>query len=97
MSPLYLSANQDGWPYVAASYSLRVIPWTTQTGVQNSLAKKGPNDAPNNTKFGSWHTGVSLFVMGDGAVRPIRTNADPAILALLANRRDGKPVNVDDH
>ena len=31
--------------------------------------------------FGVWHTGVCLFVMADGAVKQIRTNADRAVLS----------------
>jgi len=41
-------------------------------------------------KFGSWHTGVVNFVLGDGSVRNIRTSIDGTTLGLLANRSDGR-------
>jgi hypothetical protein len=47
--------------------------------------------------FGSWHTGVTQFVMCDGAVKQIRLNADRVVLYFCANRGDGAAVNVDDH
>jgi hypothetical protein len=42
--------------------------------------------------FGSWHTGVCQFLLGDGSVRSVTTSVNPATLALLANIADGQPV-----
>lgn len=42
--------------------------------------------------FGSYHLGLCQFVLGDGSVRPISTNTDPLILALLANIADGQVI-----
>jgi prepilin-type N-terminal cleavage/methylation domain-containing protein len=40
--------------------------------------------------FGSHHSGVVPFAMGDGAVRNLSETIDPATLRQLANRKDGK-------
>jgi hypothetical protein len=39
--------------------------------------------------FGSLHTGVCLFVFGDGSVRGLRNSLDGTTLGLLAARADG--------
>jgi hypothetical protein len=40
--------------------------------------------------FGSYHTGGSHFLIGDGSVRFISQNVNPATLKNLANRADGQ-------
>ena len=84
--------------------SIRLIETNTTTPnaatATNCLTKKGPNELTNvtlNNYFGSWHTGVTLFVMCDGAVKQIRTNADRTILWYAANAQDGMAMNIDDH
>ncbi len=42
--------------------------------------------------FGSYHTNICQFVMGDGGVRSLRTDIDPKILALLCNIADGQVI-----
>jgi prepilin-type N-terminal cleavage/methylation domain-containing protein len=42
--------------------------------------------------FGSWHTGGSHFVLGDGSVRFVSENIDLALYQNLGNRRDGEPI-----
>ncbi len=80
--------------------------WTTYSGrvagPEDPLAT-GPNDfAPSTSgdaffarRFGSWHTGVCQFVLGDGSVKPIRTTIDPAQLRRLAVRADNEPVSAE--
>jgi len=58
-------------------------------GPNYPLAQK-PTD--NIIGFGGYHTGICQFLFGDGSVRPIANNADPKILALLANISDGQPI-----
>jgi prepilin-type N-terminal cleavage/methylation domain-containing protein len=75
--------NGDYWMY------------STRSAGPNYYLARSPNDAltaPPSPAFGSWHSGVCQFVMGDGSVRPIFTSIDPNILALLANIADGQPV-----
>jgi prepilin-type N-terminal cleavage/methylation domain-containing protein/prepilin-type processing-associated H-X9-DG protein len=53
-----------------------------------------PTDAcPNCSRFGSWHTGVCNFVMGDGSVRSLMTSIDPTNLGALATRAGGEVYN----
>jgi prepilin-type N-terminal cleavage/methylation domain-containing protein len=42
--------------------------------------------------FGSYHSGICQFVLGDGSVRAIANSTDPKILGLLANIADGQPI-----
>lgn len=45
--------------------------------------------------FGSYHTQICNFVLGDGSVRGIRTSMDATTLGRLANIRDGQTVTID--
>ena len=57
-----------------------------------------PNIAPNNGNasanfgFGSWHPGISQFVLGDGAVRQVTNTISQATLNALGQRDDGVAV-----
>jgi prepilin-type N-terminal cleavage/methylation domain-containing protein len=42
--------------------------------------------------FGSYHTGICQFLLGDGRVRSLLLSVSPAILGLLANIADGQPI-----
>jgi prepilin-type N-terminal cleavage/methylation domain-containing protein len=44
-------------------------------------------------RFGSWHSGVCLFVFCDGSVRMVSNNVDDVTLGRLAERSDGQPVS----
>jgi prepilin-type N-terminal cleavage/methylation domain-containing protein len=46
--------------------------------------------------FFSPHTGVCLFLFGDGSVRPLHTRVPLSLLAALATRNGGEPVSADD-
>jgi hypothetical protein len=45
-------------------------------------------------RFGSWHPGICLFVMGDGSVRPIQPAINTQTLGYLAQRDDGQVVQL---
>ena len=65
-----------------------------------SALARGPQDnfsASDHYKmFGSWHTEVCMFVLGDGSVRPIRRTIDRSLLRMLGDRRDGEVIpNID--
>jgi prepilin-type N-terminal cleavage/methylation domain-containing protein len=51
----------------------------------------GPTDV-NNNQFGSWHSGVVLFVFCDGSVHSLSTSTSTTTLGLLAARNDGLPI-----
>jgi prepilin-type N-terminal cleavage/methylation domain-containing protein len=47
---------------------------------------------PANSSFGGPHSGVCLFVFGDGSVRNLRTSIDTITLTYLAARQDGQVI-----
>lgn len=47
-----------------------------------------------NSQFGSWHTGICQFAMGDGSVQTIANEIDPLTLGRLAQRNDGDFVGT---
>jgi prepilin-type N-terminal cleavage/methylation domain-containing protein len=65
-----------------------------KAGVGNPIIKV-PTQTCSASRFGSWHPGVCMFVMGDGAVRPIRVEIDLTTLGYLARRDDGQAVSFD--
>jgi len=46
-----------------------------------------------NASFGGPHTGICMFVFGDGSVKGVRTSVDPVMLHRLGSRLDGLVVN----
>jgi prepilin-type N-terminal cleavage/methylation domain-containing protein len=42
-----------------------------------------------NFRFGSWHPGITLFLLGDGSVRPINNATSAVTLQRLGARKDG--------
>jgi hypothetical protein len=46
--------------------------------------------------FFSPHTGVCLFLFGDGSVRPLRQGVQLSVLQALATRAGGEVVNPGD-
>jgi len=82
----------------------------TKFGLQNGHAGSGGSSANVPLCFGSYHTGVINFAMGDGAVRTIRPGsagvrnplpgypamtADWAVLQQMAGAADGDVFNAD--
>jgi prepilin-type N-terminal cleavage/methylation domain-containing protein len=66
-------------------------------GTQRPLQLPGNDPASliagiSNAAFGGPHTGVCLFLLGDGSVKPITTKIDINVLTRLAQRNDGVPV-----
>lgn len=53
-----------------------------------------PNDDLFVGGFGSWHATVTNFLFGDGAVRSVSNDIDPAILQQLGHRADGKLLDA---
>jgi prepilin-type N-terminal cleavage/methylation domain-containing protein len=75
--------------------------WGEKYAVRNgaiSLAK-GPQDniggvAQATRRFGSWHSGVCLFLFGDGSVQSVSTETDPTALMRMSHRADGQPYTL---
>jgi prepilin-type N-terminal cleavage/methylation domain-containing protein len=81
-------ARGDGPAYTGdKGYSFRTMG-------TNRLLGKGPQDTATG-RFGSWHTGLCQFVLGDGSVRALRNGTDGTTLGRLAAIADGNVVNPD--
>ena len=66
-------------------------PWVISraAGVEFPIADR---NSEFNSQFGSWHTGVCQFAMGDGSVQVLSNSIEPLTLELLAQRDDGQVV-----
>lgn len=51
---------------------------------------------PYNNNFGSAHTGICNFVMGDGSVKSIDVLISTEVFGRLTTRNDGDPISDDD-
>ncbi len=60
-----------------------------------ALLAKGPTDT-SASNFGSYHSGVCQFVMGDGSVKALINSIDGTNLGRLANREDGQIITLPD-
>lgn len=49
--------------------------------------------AKSTDRFGSYHTGGCMFLMGDGSVHFVSENIDTSVYTQLANRADGLPTS----
>jgi prepilin-type N-terminal cleavage/methylation domain-containing protein len=58
------------------------------------LLAKSTSD-PDSCIFGGPHTGVVIFALGDGSVRPLTVTIAGTQLGWLAQRNDGNPVTLD--
>ncbi|MEY4393452.1 MAG: DUF1559 domain-containing protein [Gemmataceae bacterium] len=61
-------------------------------GGVGALISKGAMDATTGNLFGSYHTGVCQFAMGDGAVKALNVAIDGTNLGRLCNREDGQVI-----
>jgi len=79
-------------------YSSQVSAFSYVTGRKAGAAfplALGPT-TPYANQFGSWHTGVVLFALGDGSVRGLRVSTPGTTLAMLSARNDGQVIpNLD--
>lgn len=88
---------QDGnWmEYMVA----RNIRYPLRTGTQLSGGDGYDNPALTSAArahgFGSYHGGVTQFVMGDGRVTALSVNIENTVRYRLADRSDGEPVSVE--
>jgi hypothetical protein len=61
-------------------------------GEKAPLGADGEQDAYQFHNFGSWHSGVCNFVLGDASVRSIANSIEPVTLGYLCNIRDGQVI-----
>lgn len=88
-------ARDDQWLYEANSWR----EYTLARNIRLNIGK-GPNDKVNKFGtgpdkqfgFGSWHSGVTQFVRGDGSVNSLSWNIDEATRNRLGHCQDGQNV-----
>ncbi len=78
-----------GW-WDCSSYNGDYFACSCRAGGPNYPLTNNPFDA--GWKFGGMHTGVVLFLFGDGGVRNIPTYINPGVLGLLIQRNDGEVI-----
>lgn len=78
-------------PGAMAFWSRRLAP----DGSEPVLSVKPRLEDPNN-RFGGWHAGVTLFLMGDGDVRAVSNNTATIVLQRLGCRNDGHVFTLTD-
>jgi prepilin-type N-terminal cleavage/methylation domain-containing protein len=62
----------------------------TSMRTAGSTLARGPTDT--GTRFGSYHTAVCNFVLGDGSVKSVRNTIQATTLKNLGMRNDGNPI-----
>jgi prepilin-type N-terminal cleavage/methylation domain-containing protein len=87
--------STTGTPYVRfAGRDFGGTNWANYTSTSNynrDCPLAGPTDTVlDDKRFGSFHTGVTQFVFGDGSVKALRNNIDILTLTWLAVRFDGR-------
>jgi hypothetical protein len=101
------NTHQDGTYYHANNVVNSVtapgeIAYFTRRLAQNSngapgtdpiIPRRPTQDNPDN-RFGSWHPGVSNFMLGDGSVRTVNNATSPSTLRRFATRNDRLPFDI---
>jgi hypothetical protein len=99
--------TQTAWAGAISHGTTRITPGapTTSTAVEESPTQtlahtgshtlNGPASDPDD--FFTPHTGVGMFVFGDGSVRSVRTSVKLGVLQALSTRAGGEIINPDDY
>jgi prepilin-type N-terminal cleavage/methylation domain-containing protein len=82
--------NGDYWISSSRSAGPKFPLATSPSYPTSGTAGGWPYDT--NANFGSYHSGICHFLMGDGSVRALSVGIDPAVLALLADIADGEII-----
>ncbi len=96
------AACQDGTYYFATALSFtatRANPGPTaffsrrlsvdpQNPAEPIISRQPSLDDPRN-RFGSWHPGITLFLLGDGGVRQVSNSTSSITLMRMGSRNDG--------
>jgi len=86
------SAEDNGY---AAGYTWDTIRWAYLTPAADPVSSSAPPTVGDNTRFGSSHGPVCLFVFVDGRTQGIRTNIDLAVFRAISSRNDGAAPTVE--
>lgn len=91
--PLYYgrggNPGDQAAPGAIAFWSRRLAP----VPGQRLIALK-PREEPPNNRFGSWHPGVTLFLLGDGSIRSVSNATSPVALQRLGSRNDSQTFSL---
>lgn len=60
----------------------------------DDLNHNGSHSPLRKMAFGSWHPGISQFLLGDGSVRGVSVTTDTPILSAYALVDDGEAVSL---
>jgi hypothetical protein len=77
-------------PGTMAYWSRRLAP--AEPGERLLPAKPRLEDPDN--RFGGWHPGVTLFLLGDGSVKAVSNDTATIVLQRLGCRNDGQKVDL---
>ncbi len=77
-------------PGAMAWWSRRLAP---QNPAERLIALSPREEDPNN-RFGSWHPGITLFLLGDGSVRQVHNATSTVILQRLGCRNDRQEFHL---
>ena len=87
--PFYYGAGDaTSWttPGEVANFTRR-LSFATNFATDAIIPRKPTSEDPE-WRFGSWHPGVTLFVLGDGSVRPVNNSTSNSTLARFGARAD---------
>jgi prepilin-type processing-associated H-X9-DG protein len=109
-TPANLSSDSSylcfGGAWSAMGGTRPIVCWRDSSGVDNVAPLRRPKEFADATSdiifldgrmalsFGSWHTGVCNFLLGDGSVRPLAVTTPTTILGPISIVNDGAPVSV---
>jgi hypothetical protein len=77
-------------PGAMAHWSRRLAPLNPG---ERLLPLQQRDEDPNN-RFGSWHPGITLFLLGDGSVRQVNNATSTLVLQRLGCRNDGERLDL---
>jgi hypothetical protein len=93
-----LATNELAWRHdqnIICAEQENARNWTIGRGLGESYLIRSPQEsiADHHQYFGSWHTGICNFLIGDGSVRSVNVTTPGKILAELA-RTDGNVITT---
>jgi hypothetical protein len=89
-SHLNFNANPDTGHGSTANFMRRIALHAGDQGRIIALKPTGDTNSANDPRFrfGSWHPGISLFLLGDGSVRQVNNATSNVALERLGTRND---------
>ena len=94
---MHISRKQMGLlPNDGPIYCGSKVHYATRVAGPGARLAVGPMDeTASQYSFGSWHRGICHFSMADGSVRAMSIGTGTNVLSKLANRNNGKQIDVN--